>query len=173
MIGDKYLSIRLSGLVDDSTVDGPGIRFVVFTQGCPHNCPCCHNEAAQSFTGGYEREITEIVELIKKNPLLDGVTFSGGEPFAQAFPLSLLAKDIHALGLDIITYTGYIYEDLVGNQDFIPLLRESDFLVDGQYIHELRTEGLVFRGSSNQRFIDVKKSLAENRAVIVLSSADD
>ncbi|MDD6483699.1 MAG: anaerobic ribonucleoside-triphosphate reductase activating protein [Clostridiales bacterium] len=158
--------IRICGIENDSIVDGPGIRFTVFSQGCPHNCPGCHNPQSHDPKGGYLISETEILDKIKANPLLDGVTFSGGEPFLQAKAFSELAKKIHALGLDIITYTGYTYEEILSNAEFMPLLLQSDIIVDGRFEIDKKSIDLRFKGSSNQRVIDVKKSLANGRAVL-------
>lgn len=161
--------LRLFGTVNDSIVDGPGIRFGVFVQGCPHNCPGCHNPNSHDPAGGYDGDILELFEQVKKNPLLDGVTFSGGEPFMQAKPLAELARLVHGIGLDVVTYTGFTFEELIENADeengFLELLEETDILVDGRFILELRDISLLFKGSSNQRILDAKKSLKEKKAV--------
>ena len=104
--------LRIAGLVNDSIVDGPGIRYTIFVQGCPHHCPGCHNPDTHSFSGGSITDTGELLEKIKQNPLLDGVTFSGGEPFCQAAVLAELGKQIKQLGLNIVTYTGYTFEEL-------------------------------------------------------------
>lgn len=154
--------IRLAGIVRESIVDGPGIRFVVFTQGCKHNCKGCHNPETHDLNGGYETDTEKILDEIKKNPLLKGVTFSGGDPFLQAYPLSLLAKEVHRLNLDVVVYTGYTYEQLLAGSnehpDWEDLLKETDILIDGPFILEKRDLRLQFRGSSNQRIICIKKS---------------
>lgn len=154
--------LRLSGIVEESIVDGPGLRFVVFTQGCPHHCPGCHNPQTHSFTDGYLEDINHIFTLYQKNPLLSGVTFSGGEPFCQAGPLAELGHMIHELGGHVITYTGYLYEDLLQMAENMPEIHEllgvTDQLIDGPYKEELRDLTLPFRGSSNQRIITLSKS---------------
>ncbi len=165
------MKIRLAGLVDDSIVDGPGYRFTVFVQGCPHNCPGCHNPQSHDFDGGYEGDTDEIFAKIMANRLLQGVTFSGGEPMEQAVPLLALAKKIKAAGLDLWIYTGYTYEALrekisrraddprqQENNDAIrQLLSIADVLVDGPFILEQRDIELCFRGSRNQRILDLKE----------------
>lgn len=161
--------LRLAGVIKESIVDGPGIRFTVFTQGCPHKCKGCHNPQTHDFNGGYESCVENIIEEIKKNPILQGVTLSGGEPFAQAKALTRLAKEVHKLGLNIMTYTGYTFEQLVAGFDKNPewktLLEETDILVDGPFILEQKSLMLHFRGSKNQRLIDVKKSLEAGTVV--------
>ncbi len=164
------MNIRIAGIVNDSIVDGPGFRFTIFTQGCPHRCPGCHNPQTHDFHGGTEITPEELLEKIKANPLLDGVTFSGGEPFVQAEALAKLAKEIHALGgLNIITYTGYTFEQLLDgtaqNPAWRDLLEETDILIDGLFIEAQKSYEVRFRGSSNQRYLDAKESLHQGKAV--------
>ena len=160
--------LRISDTVNDWIVDGPGLRFTVFVQGCPHNCPGCHNPQTHAFDGGTLVEKEQILERIKGNPLLDGVTFSGGEPFCQAKALAALGREIRKLGLNIMTYSGYTFEQLYARRDedgIGELLEVTDWLVDGPYVESLRSLELQFRGSSNQRILDVKKSLAAGEPV--------
>ncbi len=163
------MKLRIAGLTKESVVDGPGIRFVVFVQGCPHHCPGCHNPETWDFTAGKELTVDELFAQIKDTRLLQGVTFSGGEPFAQAAALACLGKKVKELGLDIVTYTGYTFEELLDmakkNQDVGELLEISDLLVDGPYLAEERDLNLAFRGSRNQRIISVAASLKAKRAV--------
>ncbi|WMM26466.1 anaerobic ribonucleoside-triphosphate reductase activating protein [Tissierella sp. MB52-C2] len=153
--------IRIAGIEEESIVDGPGIRLVVFTQGCKHNCAGCHNISTHSFTGGELMEIDDIVKIVKENPLLDGITLSGGDPFEQAHECSLLAKSIKKLGLDVVTYTGYTFEEILRNKKFRELLLQTDILIDGKFDISQKSMMLQFRGSTNQRIIDVKKYLGE------------
>lgn len=162
--------VRVAGTANDSIVDGPGLRMTVFAQGCKHNCPGCHNPQTHSFEGGTELEIGKIIDKMKKNPLLDGLTISGGEPFEQAEGFGNLAVKAAEEGYNVITYTGYTFEELVkgiegGRKDWSILLKSSDILVDGKFVKEKRNIGLRFRGSENQRLIDVKKSLEIKKAV--------
>ncbi len=161
--------LRIAGIVKESVVDGPGIRFVVFSQGCKHNCKGCHNPGTHDLNSGKLVDIEEILNEIKKDPLLLGVTFSGGEPFLQAKPFADLAKKIHKLGLNIITYTGYKFEDLISQMNrensYEELLNNTDILVDGKFILEEKSLMLKFRGSKNQRVIDVKESLKEKKVI--------
>lgn len=162
------MKLRIAGTVNDSIVDGPGIRFTIFTQGCPHHCEGCHNPQTHDFNGGEIVGADEIIEKIKKNPLLDGVTFSGGEPFCQAETLADIGRKIKAIGLNIITYTGYTFEELYENREknhWNDLLSVTDFLIDGKFILSQKDWNLKFRGSSNQRYIDCQRSLKEGRAV--------
>lgn len=162
-------NLRLAGVVDDSIVDGPGFRFVIFTQGCPHHCPGCHNPETHDFEGGYEKSCEEIMQIIASNPILKGVTFSGGEPFCQAEALCELADMIRAKGLNIMCYTGYTFEQLMAgaqnHPEWLALLERCDVLVDGRYEEDKRSLLLKFRGSSNQRLLDVPASLQQGRAV--------
>lgn len=166
---DGVLPLRLAGVIRESVVDGPGYRFVVFTQGCPHRCEGCHNPETHDFQGGYESDTSRILDAVRADPLLRGVTFSGGEPFCQAAPLAHLARQIHALGLDVMCYTGYTFEQLTADTDnhpdWLALLKETDILVDGPFILSEKSLSLRFRGSKNQRMIDPKRSLAEHRIV--------
>lgn len=159
--------IRISGVVQDSIVDGPGLRLTVFTQGCPHRCPGCHNPHTHDFEGGYDEHIDVLAEKMRRNPLLDGLTLSGGEPFAQAGAAAQLAKRAHELGLSVWTYSGYTFEQLLQMQDahVRALLGETDVLVDGPFILEQRSLELKFRGSANQRILDMKKSLKAGLAI--------
>lgn len=162
------MKLRIAGTVNDSIVDGPGIRFTIFTQGCPHNCKGCHNPQTHDFNGGELIDTDDLLVKVKENPLLDGVTFSGGEPFCQAEALALLGKQIKALGLNIITYTGYTFEHLIDHQNengWGELLKITDFLIDGPFILEQKDWEIKFRGSSNQRYIDCQESLKQGRAV--------
>lgn len=162
------MELRIAGTVNDSIVDGPGIRFTVFVQGCPHNCRGCHNPQTHDFNGGTITDTEELLEKIKSNPLLDGVTFSGGEPFCQAGALASLGKEIKKLGLNIVTYTGYTFEQLYSSREqnnWNNLLEITDILIDGPFILEQKDWEIKFRGSSNQRYIDCQKSLEQGIAV--------
>lgn len=161
--------LRLAGVIRESIVDGPGIRMTVFTQGCPHHCKGCHNPTTHDFNGGYVSDPENILKAIDQNPLLKGVTFSGGEPFMQAEALAELAVEIHKRGLDIITYTGFTYEQLLDSFGKFPdrkeLLKQTDYLIDGKFEEDKKSLNLKFRGSSNQRIIDVKKSMEIGKIV--------
>jgi anaerobic ribonucleoside-triphosphate reductase activating protein len=153
--------LKLAGIVDDSIVDGPGLRLAVFGQGCPHRCPGCHNPQSWDPAGGYERSVEDILAQAAQNPLLSGLTLTGGEPFAQAGAMAELAVGAQARGLNIVTYTGYTWEEiLAGPETWQELLRRTDILIDGPFIETERNLDLVFRGSNNQRIIDVPASLA-------------
>lgn len=159
--------IKIAGIVEESIVDGPGIRFVIFTQGCPHKCKGCHNPQTHDFSLGRYEDIDKLVDMIDENPLLSGITLSGGEPFLQPLVLANLIDKIKNKNLDVITYTGYKYEELVQsqNKDILELLKRTDVLIDGKFVLELKDENLEFRGSSNQRAIYVKKSMKKGSII--------
>lgn len=150
----------------DSIVDGEGLRAVIWTQGCPHGCEGCHNPQTHDVTQGDEVQVAALLKVIQEDPLLDGITLSGGEPFLQPEPLVVLAKACKAMGLTIWAYTGYSFETLLQNSKQRNLLEVLDVLVDGPYIQTLRSHTLYFRGSANQRVIDVQASLASNHIVL-------
>lgn len=163
--------INLSGIVSESIVDGPGIRMTLFTQGCPHHCKGCHNPETWAFEEKTMGDVDKILAFALKNPLLKGLTFSGGEPFCQGEALAELAEKCHANGLDIMCYTGYVFEDLVEGfkekPEWEKLLKQCDYLVDGPFKLEERSLMLLFRGSKNQRYIDVKKSFKQGKVVLM------
>ena len=162
------MELRIAGTANDSIVDGPGIRYTIFTQGCPHNCKGCHNPQTHDLSGGELVDTDTLLEKAKENPLLDGVTFSGGEPFCQAEALADLGRKLKAAGLNIITYTGYTFEHLYEHRTengWGSLLEVTDYLIDGPFILEQKDWVIKFRGSSNQRYIDCQASLKEGRAV--------
>lgn len=157
------MDLRIAGTANDSIVDGPGIRFTIFTQGCPHHCPGCQNPQTHDFNGGMITDTAVIIDKIKENPLLDGVTFSGGEPFCQCLPLCEIAKEVKNSGLNIVTFTGFTFEQLLEKADadnmYMELLKYTDILIDGRFIEEQKSMEASFRGSLNQRIIDCQKSL--------------
>ena len=161
--------LDLSGIVSDSIVDGPGIRTTIFSQGCPHHCPGCHNPETWPFAGGTEVPREQLLGLIRQDPLVRGITFSGGEPFAQAEELALLAAELRQNGYELACYTGYTFEELLqnGTPEQQKLLQNLDVLIDGPFLQGEKTLELAFRGSRNQRILDVPKSLAAGKAVWV------
>lgn len=161
--------IRVSGIANDSIVDGVGLRYTLFVQGCPLQCEGCHNPKTQSFEGGKFYTAEEIFAQIDKNPLLDGVTFSGGEPICQASNLLSLAKMIKKKGLHLAMYTGFVFENLISKnapQDAKQLLELVDIVIDGPFVLALKDVNLRFKGSSNQRIINVYESLKQNKTVL-------
>ena len=162
--------LRLSGTVQDSIVDGPGIRYVVFVQGCPHRCPGCHNPQTHDFAAGYTADPNQLLDEICSNPLASGVTFSGGEPFCQPEALCTLGRAVKAAGKHLMVYSGYTYERLleIGKKRpaVLELLELADLLVDGPYLEEERDLSLLYRGSENQRVIDLKKTREDGTVVL-------
>lgn len=167
------MNIRLAAPIQyDSIVDGEGMRAVLWTQGCPHNCKGCHNPNTHDFNGGYLTDTDAIIEELSNNMLFeDGITLSGGDPFMQAKAVNEIAKYVKSIGKDIWAYTGFTYEKLIEigqkNVDIIELLNNIDVLVDGKFILEQKSLDLFYMGSRNQRVIDVKRSLEENNVVLV------
>lgn len=168
--------IRIASVEKESIVDGDGIRYTIFTQGCTHNCLGCHNPKTHDFNGGYEVEDDELLSDICENPLLDGVTLSGGDPLFQAKQLLNFVKSVKSKGYTIWLYTGFIFDEFLKyinnetcdsriNSDMIEVLKYSDVVVDGPFILKYRTLDALYRGSTNQRLIDAKKSFANNKIV--------
>lgn len=160
--------MRIYGLIQDSIVDGPGFRFVCFVQGCTHHCPGCHNPDSHDPSGGQELSVEEIGAQLLKNPLTDGLTLSGGEPFEQAEGCLALARLAHSRGLNVWGYTGYTYEYLraQGTPDQQALLDELDVLVDGPFLLDQRRLSLPWRGSANQRVIDMSATRDAGQVVL-------
>ena len=148
--------MRIHSTIHDSIVDGPGLRYVVFTQGCPHRCPGCHNPKTHDPDGGREVSVEELIQDMQKNPLLDGLTLSGGEPFLQAEACAELARAAHAAGLNVWCYTGFTLEQLREMPEADVLLQEIDVLIDGPYLQAERSLNLKWRGSENQRITELK-----------------
>lgn len=162
--------VNLSGIVSDSIVDGPGIRTTFFCQGCPHHCPGCHNPETWEFGCGTNMDTETCLKIVKSNPLCKGVTLSGGEPFAQAESCLELASALKKEGYEVAAYSGYTFETLLaGTPAQRALLSVIDVLIDGPFVKEQRSLDLVFRGSANQRILDVPKSLAAGEALWVTS----
>lgn len=162
--------LNLAGIAGDSIVDGPGIRTTVFGQGCPHHCPGCHNPETWEFDCGTEVPVEAVVETVKANPLCRGVTFSGGEPFAQAGEFAKLGRLLKAAGYEVASYSGYTFEQLLqGTAEQRELLETVDVLIDGPFVQAERSLELNFRGSRNQRILNVKASLAAGQAVLETS----
>jgi anaerobic ribonucleoside-triphosphate reductase activating protein len=159
--------IRIAGIINDSIVDGPGLRMAVFMQGCDKDCAGCHNQEARSMEGGRDYTADEVFEKIKANPLLSGVTFSGGEPLLQARQLLPLAKNINEAGLSLAVYTGDTFEQILtrGDEAQLAMLSYADTLIDGPFILAQKSLRLPFRGSANQRILDLSASLKAGAAV--------
>ena len=163
-------TIRIAGVIRESIVDGPGLRFAVFTQGCAHACPECQNPETWDFKGGYDCEIDKIINAMSENPLLDGITLSGGDPLYQPEASYVLAAKVKEKGLNVVVFTGYTYEELMDLKEKDPwvgkLLEVTDILIDGRYDKDQRDLTLLFRGSRNQRVIDMNASREEGHMVL-------
>ncbi len=160
--------INIAGIMVDSVVDGPGVRVCIFAQGCPHGCPGCHNPESHSFEITNLLTVDKLYKIVKDNPLCRGVTFSGGEPFSQPSEFYRLAKMLREDSYEIACYTGFTFEELRGgSKEQVLLLRVVDVLIDGRYIESQYSPHLVFKGSENQRIIDVQASIASQRVVLL------
>ena len=163
-------TLNLYGTAPDSIVDGPGLRYAVFVQGCTHHCPGCHNPESQPVVGGTPTAISDVLADIRANKLITGVTLSGGEPFEQPAACAALARALKADGYNLWAYSGYLYEQLLARAEAEPagaeLLAIIDVLVDGPFVEGRKAYTLKWRGSDNQRLIDVPRSQAEGRVVL-------
>ena len=163
------MKIKLAGLVADSIVDGPGFRFTIFTQGCPHHCEGCHNPQTHDFNGGRYADCDKIIEKIRQNELTSGVTFSGGEPFCQPEPCAYTAKRLKELDYHLMAFTGFTFEQLLEMSQKDKYVKEFlsclDVIIDGKFDLSQRSLELKYKGSKNQRTIDVQESLKQRRAV--------
>lgn len=159
--------IRISGIVGASITDGPGFRYTIFVQGCSHNCPGCHNPETHDPNGGTLYTVDELIEALGKDPMVSGVTLSGGEPFEQAAQLIPVAQAARARGMEVAAYTGYLYEELLKDTGAKhDLLALCDVLIDGPYIDAQRNLDIRFKGSENQRIIDVPATMAAGEIVL-------
>lgn len=153
-------TLRIINIIEDTMVDGPGLRTSIYCAGCRHECPGCHNPQSWAFDAGHDMTVDEIMDIIVADPFAD-VTFSGGDPMYQPEGFLALAKTIKSTTKKTIwCYTGFRFEQLVKDPQRLNLLQYIDVVVDGPFVEALRDPDLPFRGSSNQRIIDVKKALA-------------
>ena len=170
MLNDDSKLIRLAGIAENSLVNGKGLRKVFFSQGCSHHCDGCFNQHTWEFAGGRMFDMDELVQKVKDEPFLDGVTFSGGDPFQQADKFAYLAKKLHEANINIWAYTGYTFEELMKlaqtNPHIKQMINNVDVIVDGRFMKDKMSENLKYCGSSNQRVIDVKSSLNENKIIL-------
>lgn len=163
-------TIRLSGIAYESLVNGPGLRRVFFSQGCKHNCKGCFNPDTHDFSGGEERDMDELIQDVTENPMIKGVTFSGGDPFERAEEFAYMAKQFKKHGINVWSYTGYTYEYIMENLYKVPgwkdLMDNLDIIVDGRFEEDKQEDALRFKGSSNQRIIDVKASVGSGKLIL-------
>lgn len=163
----ELTKLRTYGKVNDSIVDGPGLRYSLFTQGCLHQCVGCHNPKSHDINGGYQEDIHTFINDIESNPLLDGVTISGGEPFLQPLPLIELLTILKKKDIHIMIYSGYTFEEILELGFYErKLLSLCDILVDGRFDKTLKSLSLIYIGSSNQRIINVQTSLRKKEVVL-------
>lgn len=167
------MKIRLAipEIQKDSIVDGEGIRSVIWTQGCLHNCPGCHNPETHSFKEGFLVEVDEIKKQLQELEGQDGITFSGGDPIEQSEACAEIASYAKSMGYNIWCYTGYIFEELIDRMEYFPMIKKFleniDVLIDGKFKLEEKSYDVPFRGSKNQRLIDVTKSLESGNTVVI------
>lgn len=163
------MKIRLSGIYKNSIVDGPGIRYAIYTQGCQHQCPGCHNPGTHDILGGYLNKTTDVINDVLKYPLIKGITISGGEPFLQIEAVLEITNTFYG-HKDIMIYTGFDYDFLLEkakrDEKLDQLLHTVDYIVDGKFIQALRDLSLTYRGSSNQRIIDVKQTRIKKEIIL-------
>ena len=161
MLNTPWPELRIAGTIPESITDGPGFRYVIFTQGCPHHCPGCHNPQTHPFEGGEVADVEKILAEIAEDPLLAGVTLSGGEPFCQAAALLPIARAVKAMGKTVMAYSGWTYTQLhnLAEKDEAvgELLALCDILVDGPFIEAERDLTLLYRGSRNQRVLELNQ----------------
>lgn len=161
---------RIHAVVKHSSVDGAGIRYVVFFQGCPHCCEGCHNPQTHDPDSGQAVDVEDIIAHIRQTKYLDGITLSGGEPFAQPQAVKELAEAAHRMGMSVWAYSGWTYEQLLSGaagSEAAMALREVDILVDGPFIQSLRSAECLWRGSMNQRVIDVSESIIRKKPFVL------
>lgn len=156
----KDITLRVAGIIEESIVDGPGLRFVLFLQGCRMHCKGCQNPQTWDFEGGTPVSAQEILARMQGDPLVHGITFSGGEPFEQAAALAPLAAELKRLGYHLMAFSGYTFEQLLQKDGCRELLSLLDLLVDGPFVEAQKSLELRFRGSRNQRILDMAASRA-------------
>lgn len=168
---EGFVRLAVPKIQTDSIVDGEGIRSVIWFQGCAHNCEGCHNPETHDFNKGTIKSIEELKDEIRELEYQAGVTFSGGDPMMQIDALVELTKCVKECGMNVWCYTGFVYEDLIkmskSNEAYLEALKNIDVLVDGKFVMNLKSFDAAFRGSSNQRIIDVQKSLENNKVILV------
>lgn len=165
--------LYIAGIEPESVVDGEGWRYVVFVQGCKHACKNCHNPQTWEMNTGKIFEVNDLVSDIKAsleaNILIDGVTISGGDPLYQAEEITELCKQLHELGINIWVYTGFVYEQVIQNEQMKNILNYINVLVDGPFIESKKTLDINYIGSTNQRIIDIQKTLSNNEVVFYVT----
>lgn len=162
------MDIKIAGTIKHSSVNGPGVRYVLFMQGCPHKCEGCQNPETHNLNGGTTTNTKQIIDDILKTNFIDGVTLSGGDPFMQPKATLEMVMNLKKKGLNIWIYTGYLFESIYAGElgdDAKKILNYCDVLVDGKFVKNFLSENTIYRGSSNQRLVDLKKSLNTGKAI--------
>jgi len=161
------MRVRLAGIVNESVTDGPGLRIAVFFQGCGHHCAGCHNPQTWDFNGGNEYEVEDLLRQLPDTLLIKGVTLSGGDPFYQPLAAAQIASEFHARGKDVWAYTGFVWEELLRENDeaIMELIHHCDVLIDGPFIQSQCCLDLYYRGSANQRMIMVNESIRKGEII--------
>lgn len=160
------MKLQIAGIIDDSMVDGPGVRYTIFTQGCAHNCFQCHNPQTHDYNAGNAVDVGDIIADVARFEYIKGVTFSGGEPMDQPEALAECASRLKNKGYDILIFSGYTYEEIMTDPLRQKALKNADTLIDGRFDYHQKTQELRFRGSANQRIIDVPKSLLAGKVCL-------
>ena len=162
----KNIMLRIAGIIPDGVVNAPGgISYTIFAQGCPHQCPGCHNPETHDYEGGEAWTVAQLIEDIKNYPLSKRVTFTGGDPFFQPDEFWCLGRELKNKRYTLVAYSGYYFEELYQNPKHKALLELLDILIDGPFIQSQKYRWLNFRGSSNQRILDVKASISRGMLV--------
>ncbi|MDE6408985.1 MAG: anaerobic ribonucleoside-triphosphate reductase activating protein [Muribaculaceae bacterium] len=164
-------SINILQIIRGTTVDGPGFRTSIYFAGCRHECPGCHNPSSWDFNAGTPYSIEQLMEIIKEEDF--DVTLSGGDPLYHPRYIKELSARIHSLGHDVWLYTGFRWEEIIEKTILFEAIREVDVIVDSPFVLALRDPDLLFRGSSNQRIIDVGRSLLQENGKIIEWKRDD
>lgn len=160
------MKLQVAGIIDDSTVDGPGVRYAIFLQGCSHLCLGCHNPETHDYNAGSSVSVDDLMRDIAQFKYVKGVTFSGGEPLDQAEALKEMVVRLKNKGYDILIFSGYTLEEIMRDPAKFAVLKHTDTLIDGRFDLSLKTSDLRFRGSSNQRIIDVQKTLRQGQVCL-------
>jgi anaerobic ribonucleoside-triphosphate reductase activating protein len=163
---DEEKNIIIADVESESIVDGPGFRFAIYAQGCPHACPGCHNPQTHSFEGGTPVSAKQLLHFAHKSPLQKGITLTGGDPFCQAKALIPFVEMARAGGYNIWAYSGYLYEELLQMEDASKLLDLCDVLVDGPFEEDKKSLELKWKGSANQRCIDLNATREAGEVVL-------
>lgn len=156
--------INILDIIRGTTVDGPGFRTSIYISGCRHHCHGCHNPESWSFELGNAMSLEEIMDIVKEEDF--DVTLSGGDPLYHPDWVAKLCDEIHKLNHTVWLYTGFTWEEIMDSPILLEAIKQCDVIVDSPFILELRDTDLLFRGSSNQRIIDVKRSMDSGEIIL-------